>query len=132
MGPPVLLNAKAAQNFALMLHELATNAAKYGSLSNTSGQVHIGWSVTQPNGSRRYVFHWQERGGPRVYQPQGKGFGSAVLEQVMAEYSDSQPVMDFAETGLIYQVSGSLATIAADSPDDVEADAALPESQRLP
>ena len=130
-GPAVLLNAKAAQNFALMLHELATNAAKYGSLSNTSGQVHIGWSVTQPNGSRRYVFHWQERGGPRVYQPQGKGFGSAVLEQVMAEYSDSQPVMDFAETGLIYQVSGSLATIAAEGPDDGEADASLPESQRI-
>ena len=130
-GPSVLLNAKAAQNFALMLHELATNAAKYGSLSNASGQVHIGWSVTQPNGSPRYVFHWQERGGPRVYQPQGKGFGSAVLEQVMAEYSDSQPVMDFAETGLIYQVSGSLATIAAEGPADGEADASHPESQRV-
>jgi PAS domain S-box-containing protein len=125
-GPPVVLNAKAAQNFALMLHELATNAAKYGSLSNTSGQVHIGWSVTQPNGSRRYVFHWQEQGGPRVYQPQGKGFGSAVLEQVMAEYSDSQPVMDFAETGLIYQVSGSLATIAGEGAIDAEAEAARP------
>ena len=115
-GPSILLNAKAAQNFALMLHELATNAAKYGSLSNTSGQVHIGWSVTQPNGSQRYVFHWQERGGPIVDEPKGKGFGSAVLEQVMSEYCDRQPVIDFAKAGFIYQVSGSLDTIAADSP----------------
>ena len=115
-GPSLLLNAKAAQNFALMLHELATNAAKYGSLSNTSGQVHIGWSVTQPNGSQRYVFHWQERGGPIVDEPKGKGFGSAVLEQVMSEYCDRQPVIDFAKAGFIYQVSGSLDTIAADSP----------------
>ena len=130
-GPAVLLNAKAAQNFALMLHELATNAAKYGSLSNTSGQVHIGWSVTRPNGSRRYVFHWQERGGPRVYEPQGKGFSSVVLEQVMAEYSDSHPVMEFAETGLIYQVSGPLASIAAEGGADGETDASLTESQQL-
>lgn len=111
-GPPLVLNAKAAQNFALVVHELATNAAKYGALSNATGQVHIGWSVAQPNGARTYVFHWRESGGPRVIQPQARGFGSAVLEQVMAEYSDDRPIMDFTESGFTYQLSGSLAAIA--------------------
>jgi two-component sensor histidine kinase len=59
-GPSLMLTSQAAENFALALHELATNAAKYGALSNTTGRVHISWSVFKPNGYRQFIFPWQE------------------------------------------------------------------------
>ena len=65
-GPTVILTAQAAQNFALALHELATNAAKYGALSTQTGQVSISWTVSETNGDRHFTFRWQERGGPPV------------------------------------------------------------------
>ena len=108
VGPDLLLTAKAAQNFALALHELATNAAKYGALSNATGRVRISWSTSQPNGSPLFVFRWQERGGPPVSPPAHKGFGSAVLEQVMAEYFDIPPRVEFALEGVNYELEGSL------------------------
>jgi PAS domain S-box-containing protein len=113
-GPPLVLNAKAAQNFALALHELATNAAKYGALSSPIGRVHISWSILKSNGTGHLNFRWQERGGPAVSQPTQRGFGSAVLEQVMAEYFETHPRIDFAVAGLSYELSGSLDAVLAD------------------
>lgn len=110
-GPGLMLTAQAAQNFALALHELATNAAKYGALSNSTGRVRINWSVSKPNGSNQFIFRWQERGGPRVTPPTAKGFGSAVLEQVMAEYFENPPKIEFAVDGVGYEVIGSLEAI---------------------
>ena len=107
-GPSILLDAKAAQNFALAVHELATNAAKYGALSNQSGRVDISWSVGKPNGHHQFIFRWQEQGGPQVTQPSRKGFGSTVLEQVMAEYFETPPQIEFGADGLRYEVVGSL------------------------
>jgi two-component sensor histidine kinase len=106
-----MLTAQAAQNFALALHELATNAAKYGALSNHTGRVHINWSVLKPNGYRQFIFRWKERGGPYVTRPARKGFGSAVLEQVMAEYFESPPQIEFVADGVAYEVVGSLEAI---------------------
>ena len=110
-GPSLMLTSQAAQNFALALHELATNAAKYGALSNVTGQVRISWSVFKPNGHRLFTFRWQERGGPRVTPPTQRGFGSAILEQVMAEYFETSPRIDYAEGGVIYELNGSLGAI---------------------
>jgi PAS domain S-box-containing protein len=107
-GPDLFFTAKAAQNFALALHELATNAAKYGALSNRTGRVHISWSTSKRNGSPLFAFHWQERGGPPVSPPAHKGFGSVVLEQVMAGYFDVPPRVDFAVDGVRYELNGSL------------------------
>jgi PAS domain S-box-containing protein len=75
-GPPLMLGAKTAQSFALALHELATNAAKHGALSNATGRVHIGWSKVALDGSERFIFRWREEGGPPVRPPTEKGFGS--------------------------------------------------------
>jgi two-component sensor histidine kinase len=107
-GSDLFLNAKAAQNFALALHELATNAAKYGALSNATGRVHISWSTSTSKGVPLFAFRWQERGGPPVSPPTNKGFGSAVLEQVMAGYCDVAPRADFAVGGVSYELGGSL------------------------
>ena len=88
-GPAIMLNAKAAQNFALAVHELATNAAKHGALSSQTGRVDISWSIAKPNGHSQFLFKWQERGGPQVRAPSRKGFGTTVLEQVMADYFET-------------------------------------------
>ena len=112
-GPSLTLTAKAAQNFALAIHELATNAAKYGALSRATGRVHISWCQHALNGSARFVFRWQERKGPAVSTPAQRGFGSAVLEQVMGEYFDA-PRIDFATEGVNYELRGSLDTLVTD------------------
>jgi two-component sensor histidine kinase len=111
-GPSLVLSAKAAQNFALAIHELATNAAKYGSLSTPAGRVYISWSITRTNGIGQFSFRWEERGGPVVSAPGQKGFGSTVLEQVMAEYFDAPPRIDFASGGVSYELSGSLDSVS--------------------
>jgi PAS domain S-box-containing protein len=116
-GSRLLLKPKAAQNFALALHELATNAAKYGALSNTTGWVEISWSVGPANGVRGFSFRWQEHGGPPVSIPERKGFGSTVLEVVMSEYVTEPPRIEFARSGLTYALVAqveALATAAAD------------------
>lgn len=110
-GPPVILTAQAAQNFALALHELATNAAKYGALSCQGGQVRIRWSVSDTSGDGQFTFRWEEDGGPPVTPPTSKGFGRVVLEQVMGEFFDPAPQIQFSPAGVSYGLKGSLATI---------------------
>lgn len=109
-GPGIVLSAQAAQNFALALHELATNAAKYGALSSPEGRIRISWQIAKPNGHSQFVFSWQESGGPPVTPPLRKGFGSAVLEQVMSQYFE-RPLMDFAANGVRYELSGPLDSV---------------------
>jgi two-component system, chemotaxis family, CheB/CheR fusion protein len=113
-GTSLILSATAAQNFALALHELATNAAKYGALSNTTGRVHIFWSEQKSNGPSSFVFRWRELGGPAVSAPAQKGFGSAVLEQVMAQYFEGSPHVEFLASGVAYELNGTLETLVAE------------------
>lgn len=76
VGPDVTLNSRAAQTFALLVHELATNAAKYGGLSQPKrGQVDIHWSIEGAGEEARFKFQWQERDGPPVIPPTRQGFG---------------------------------------------------------
>jgi two-component system, chemotaxis family, CheB/CheR fusion protein len=114
-GPALVLSPQAAQSFALALHELATNATKYGALSAPGGRVDITWSTDTASGSGKFKFHWREHGGPTVAAAPRKGFGSTVLEQVMAEYAETPPRLQFSPDGVVYEVSGRLADIAADA-----------------
>ena len=81
-GPQVLLDPNAAQTIAVILHELATNAAKYGALSTANGQVDLKWSH---EADRRLHLCWTETGGPAVQEPTRKGFGRRVTEQMIAQ-----------------------------------------------
>jgi PAS domain S-box-containing protein len=116
-GPTIVLSAQAAQNFALALHELATNAAKYGALS-ANGRVIIEWAADTARQPARFTLHWQERDGPPVTAPKQKGFGSTVLERVMAEYAEQPPHIEFAPGGLNYRVEGPLEGILAAAQTD--------------
>jgi two-component sensor histidine kinase len=77
-----------------------------------TGRVRISWSTSKPNGIPAFAFRWQEMGGPPVSPPVHKGFGSVVLEQVIAEYFDVPPRVDFAVGGVSYELSGSLEALS--------------------
>ncbi len=82
-GPRVLLASRASISMALIIHELSTNAAKYGALSGASGKVRVRW-WREDGGAGKLVFEWQEREGPTVAPPSRKGFGSRLITSVVA------------------------------------------------
>ena len=92
---------------ALTLHELATNATKYGALSNDTGRVRISWHLTRnSDGKQGLSFVWQESGGPPVSEPKTKGFGSRLISRVLAA--------DFSgEVRIIYPAGGVVCTLTA-------------------
>jgi PAS domain S-box-containing protein len=106
-GPHIFLKPSAAQSFALVIHELATNSAKYGALSSPAGRVSIRWSIRANGETPQLHFAWQERGGPPVAKPSHKGFGTVLLEHAVAGI-DSAPRIDFAPGGLTYQTDTPL------------------------
>jgi PAS domain S-box-containing protein len=113
-GPDVMLNSRAAQTFALLLHELATNATKYGALSlPDKGQVDIHWSIDGEAAEARFKFQWQERDGPPVVVPNRKGFGSLLLERLASQDFGARPTITFAPDGLSYSIDVSLPTMTA-------------------
>jgi signal transduction histidine kinase/CheY-like chemotaxis protein len=93
-GPDVTLGPHHAQNFSLAVHELATNAAKYGALSLKSGRVEVSWSVVNEGGSRVLLFRWVEHHGPPVTPPSRQGFGTSLLKTVFPDIS-----LDYAIAG---------------------------------
>jgi two-component sensor histidine kinase/CheY-like chemotaxis protein len=98
-GPPLRLSVAAAQTFGMILHELATNAAKYGALSNDTGRVEIRWDV---NGE--FTLGWTESGGPNVAPPDRRGFGSTVVKAMAESSLDGDVDLDFAPAGLRWRV----------------------------
>jgi PAS domain S-box-containing protein len=97
-GPSVALPAKSSLLLTMCLHELATNAAKYGALSNGTGQVHVAWELVGKVGERKVRLSWRETGGPPVTGPQRKGFGSVLIEQSFVGYGET--LFDFQPNGL--------------------------------
>jgi PAS domain S-box-containing protein len=83
-GDDVILNANQGLLLAMAVHELATNAVKYGALSNDSGKVDVDWDIRHADG-RYLVFHWRESGGPPVAAPTRKGFGTMLLQRALQQ-----------------------------------------------
>jgi PAS domain S-box-containing protein len=109
-GPRIFLKPSAAQSFALVIHELATNASKHGALTTTSGRVVVMWSIRVTKGSAKLHFRWQERGGPPVEKPTRKGFGTVLLGHAIAGI-DSAPTIDFSPAGLTYETETALSML---------------------
>jgi PAS domain S-box-containing protein len=106
-GADVMLSSQACQNFTLALHELATNAVKYGALSVPGGTVAIRWGVAGDDGGSVLRFSWTERGGPPVQVPARRGFGTALLDATLG--ADR---IEYAAEGLIYEVAIPLERLA--------------------
>jgi two-component sensor histidine kinase len=115
VGHDVMLNPRAAQTFALVVHELATNAAKHGALSRSGGHISIHWSIEAAGTEARFKFQWQELDGPPVAPPTRQGFGRILLEKAVASDFDAQPKIRFAPEGLIYEIDAPLLVVAAGS-----------------
>jgi two-component sensor histidine kinase len=105
-GPRVRVSAQAALALAMAFQELATNAVKYGALSNATGTVRITWSVatTAGSGTRRLSVRWEESGGPPVQPPTRRGFGSRLLERALAQDLDGTVEIAFIATGVVCTV----------------------------
>ena len=104
-GPAAVLTAQQGLGLSLALHELATNATKYGALSAERGNVSIDWT-TSPDGS--FAFSWTETGGPPVTPPALFGFGSRLLERIIAPYFDGRSELVYEPGGLTFKLNGSL------------------------
>lgn len=107
-GPAVALSARTAVAMALALHELATNAMKYGALSNALGKVHIGWTISGDGSDARLSFVWREEGGPPVTPPVRKGFGSRMLQRGLAAELRGTVDMVFAVEGMVCRIDAPL------------------------
>lgn len=108
-GPEILLTASATVNLALGLHELATNAAKYGALSVPSGHVELEWQTAGGD----FGLGWRERGGPPVTEPEKRGFGTRLLEQALSRDLGGTVRVDFAPEGVTCTISAPLARVSA-------------------
>jgi two-component sensor histidine kinase len=104
-GPRVVVTAPAAQAIGLALNELATNAAKYGSLSLPIGKVQVSWHFE--NGVRfgPLTLRWTERGGPAISRPNSKGFGHLVIERMVADALNGSVEISFDPKGLVWVLS---------------------------
>jgi two-component sensor histidine kinase len=101
-GPDLLLEPYAAQTIAITLHELATNAAKYGALSVPDGRVHVAWSAVE-KGS--LILRWTETGGPPVTSPTRKGFGTRVMERMIRDQLKGKMHFDWHTDGLVCEIA---------------------------
>jgi PAS domain S-box-containing protein len=106
-GPAARLTADAAQGIGMALHELATNAAKYGALSNDRGRVRIGWRITKDL-RPRFTMSWLEEGGPKVGPPGRPGFGQLVIGHIAEAAVQGKAEIRYQESGLSWRLSTAL------------------------
>ncbi len=112
-GPVVCLKPSAAQSIGMALHELATNAAKYGSLSNESGEVDIRWSIKNgAEGAPTLTLRWTESGGPSTTPPSRTGFGSTLIESSLRASTRGQVELLFAESGVRFALRADLSAVS--------------------
>lgn len=105
-GPSIEVGPQAALAFSLVLHELATNAAKYGALSSGTGIVDVAWSVARRDGSEWMAFSWTESGGPEVKPPERNGFGSRLISSTLQGLGEL--AVDYRRQGLLLRFDGDL------------------------
>ena len=100
-GPQLLLEPNTAQTIAMTLHELATNAAKYGALSVVEGRIEVKWSLAADD---RFILTWIEKGGPTVKKPTRQGFGTRVMERMIRDQLKGKLSLDWRAEGLACEI----------------------------
>ena len=108
-GPAVVVGEGVALALAMMIHELTTNAAKYGALSNEEGRVAITWSLIDGEHGPDLRIAWRESGGPPEVEPSSRGFGSRLIERGVTGHVGGSVSIDYARTGVICVVQAPLA-----------------------
>jgi PAS domain S-box-containing protein len=100
-GPEIRLPPRVALALAMALQELATNAVKYGALSNETGEIRITWSVSLVSSPPHVRMIWEEKGGPTVAPPKRRGFGSRLIERSLASDLGGRVNIEFAASGVV-------------------------------
>jgi hypothetical protein len=118
-GPKVPLSPRQAVVMSMILHEIATNAAKYGALSNESGTVTLDWSIVADNPVRRLKLSWTETDGPHVAAPVQRGFGSRLIERSARDQLGGDATVDFLPRGVVYTLNCSLDPASAPDSGDI-------------
>src|SRR4051794_17664726 len=104
-GPAVELPAELALPIGMAIHELTTNAAKYGAFSTPRGWLEVEWDVRETDGSRKLQLWWREHDGPPVQEPSRKGFGSSLIQRLLSTQCRAEIDFDFDRLGLRFQMS---------------------------
>jgi two-component sensor histidine kinase len=104
-GPTVPLSPRLAVVLSMIVHEIATNAAKYGALSNETGTVTLDWEVTTDMPKPQLRLIWTESGGPPVTAPVQRGFGSRLIERSASDQLGGEATVDFLPRGVVYTIS---------------------------
>lgn len=107
-GPSLELAADLAVPIGMAFHELTTNATKHGALSVPAGRIDVSWNVAHGPGGRRLDLTWTESGGPPVAAPARRGFGSTLLQRVLAQQCDAVVTIDYDVTGLRFRMEAPL------------------------
>lgn len=118
-GPDLLLTADATQNLGLALHELSTNAAKYGALSVPSGRVKIKWRILDASADEPSLFEikWRESGGPKVKKPARKGFGQEVVQRLVEKALSGEVKLNFHPDGVKWRLLVPAGQVLSASPN---------------
>src|SRR6478735_9599086 len=103
-GDNIAISSGPAIALSMVIHELCTNAVKYGALSARAGHVSISWAISQDD-SKRFKLHWKERGGPTVREPSRKSFGSRLIEQALPGQLQGEARLRFEADGLSCEVN---------------------------
>ena len=109
-GPALHVPPRIALPLAMALHELSTNAVKYGALSVDSGRVLIHWDLVEGWDEKGLILHWEEQGGPPVKAPTRKGFGSRLIERSLSRELSGRVTLDYRPSGLLCTISLPLPT----------------------
>lgn len=115
-GPEVLLSREAGTTLALCLHELATNAIKYGGLSQSEGRVRLEWKITS-NSEPTLALRWTESGGPPVVKPSRVGYGTRYMRAALTSLFGEPPDLVFAEDGLRFSIGGLISRLSPQAAD---------------
>jgi two-component sensor histidine kinase len=107
-GPRVSLSPPQALPMAMALHEMCTNATKYGALSKNGGRVDLRWSVSDVDSQKRLHLHWKESGGPAVQAPNRLGFGTRLIERSLVQALSAKVCFNFSPSGFVCEIDGVL------------------------
>ncbi len=112
-GPPLVVKSRQALALSLAIHELATNALKYGALTNPSGHISVTWTAEYQDSAPNFVFTWQELDGPPVSEPNRVGFGSRLISRVLEDDFNGTVEVSYGSSGLICRLTTPLKNLGS-------------------
>lgn len=118
-GPDFALKARAAQTFALLFYELASNAAKHGALSTPAGKVLLDWRIDRSGNEPVFRMKWRETGGPAIASPNHRGFGELLVRRIAPRDISGRSKVDYPTTGFEYELEAPLRELVEAQPESV-------------